>query len=84
MQAALKRLAELSQSKLVTKNSDAEKQGLQEFLRNGLVAHASELLGSWVVCNQEYVPLLHGVGGLLRRIDMVRAEEQARRNPTKE
>lgn len=83
MQAALKKLAELGESKIITKNTTAEREGLTDFLRNQLMEHASELLGSWVVCNQEYAPLLNGIHGVLRRVGYIQAEQaqQAQQGP---
>jgi hypothetical protein len=64
---ALATISENSNKKLVSKERDTETQTAEIFLASTLRAHASEFIGSWLACKDEYEPLMNGVAGLLRR-----------------
>jgi len=77
LQQAIHKLRDLKSQVIRTKTGDAEQQGLEGFIRNELYNHAAELLGSWVVLQHEFIPLVQGVKGLLSRVAHVQAEEKA-------
>jgi hypothetical protein len=64
---AIQRLSQLSESKIVTQESDAEKAGLTNFLQRVVVEHADELIASWYAVRMEYEPLVNGFAGLMAR-----------------
>ena len=64
---AYARLKELSAATIANPRDEAEVKGLQNFLMGALMTNAEELFGAWVVCNQEYTPLIHGFTALLKR-----------------
>ena len=75
---ALATIAENSNKKLVSKERDTETQTAEIFLSATLRAHASEFIGSWLACKDEYEPLMNGVAGLLRRSNGINAHIEAR------
>jgi hypothetical protein len=79
--AALGRLNELSQSKIINPRDDAERKGLTNFLQGFCFSHAGELFGCWVAIRQEYEPLITGFTALVRRslnrIDAANAQANA-------
>ncbi len=81
---AYARLKELNASKIINPRDDAEKKGLHDFLVNALLAHAEEFFGCWVTMNQEYKPLIAGVGALLARATRsIAAQEEKPQEATK-
>lgn len=64
---AYARLKELNEKTIKSPNDDAEAKGLLQFVTGSLLTHAEELFGCWVVCRNEYTPLVTGFTGLLNR-----------------
>lgn len=64
---AYARLKELNEKTIKSPNDDAEAEGLLQFVTGALLTHAEELFGCWVVCRNEYTPLVTGFTGLLNR-----------------
>jgi hypothetical protein len=64
---AFLRLRELSDSKIITKDSDAEKRLLTEYLNKSAVQHFNELMGCWFVVTREYQPLIDALIPLVGR-----------------
>lgn len=58
MRKAIIRLNELQSSKVATPTSEAEVQGLQNFLASALTANADEFIATWLVCTNEYMTLV--------------------------
>lgn len=67
MRSSVIRLAQLNSTKIVTKDSDAEKAALESFLRQQAYANISELLGCWFAVRNEYEPLIKAYATLLSR-----------------
>jgi len=77
---ALARFQELSNTKIVTPNSQAEIAGLGQFLFNSFVAYASDLLGCWHTTRNEYEPLVMLFASISSHVDRVKqqvAQQQA-------
>jgi hypothetical protein len=64
---ALERLTELTNTKILSPSLDAEKSGLEKFITSAMLEYGPELLGCYHVMRTEYIPLIEGFGGLLRR-----------------
>jgi len=77
---AAKRLADLLNSAILTKESDAEKAGLAQMVGNFMLDHAFEFIGAWNVLHFEYQPLIRGTASLFHRgaeLTMKNAEKPA-------
>jgi len=75
---AVNKLNALSAQKILTKTSDAEKAGLDSYVRTALYEHASVLLACWFAVRTEYEPLINSVGAILNRVNgMKQLHEQA-------
>lgn len=64
---AIKRLNQLQTAKIVTKNDDAERAGLEKFISSSVLQHASVLLGCWYAVKTEYEPLIGAFAHLQAR-----------------
>jgi len=64
---AAKRLTDLLDSPILTKESDAEKAGLAQMIGNFMLDHAFEFIGAWNVLHFEYQPLIRGTAALFHR-----------------
>lgn len=73
---AVQRLRELSSETIVTKNTDAEKAGLQAFLSAECTNHADELLACWLAVRREYEPLVGVIATVLDRVGAIRRNTQ--------
>lgn len=65
---ALLRLNTLNESKIITKDGDAEKRMVSDFLNKFATTHVNELLGCWFVLHYEYEPLLSGLAPIISRL----------------
>ena len=70
---AYARLRELAQKKVITANDEAEKAGLQTYIKQEVEKWGPELLGTWFVVHTEYQPLLRAINGIVDRIAGARA-----------
>jgi len=61
------RLVQLGQTKVRSKDMDAEQQGLANSLGTELLRHGDELLSIWLAFRGEYMPLVAGVASLFAR-----------------
>lgn len=77
--AAYARLIELKSQKVLTVNTETEVRGLLEFLSSELIAHADELIASWLAVRTEYEPILHCIARAASRINGIQAAHTARR-----
>lgn len=76
---ALKRLMQLSNQRVVTRDTDAETQAATQLLQRVTFAHANELLGAWQIVHNEFQPLVIGFTALLRRAGTMAEQELAAR-----
>jgi len=58
LRKAVIRLRQLKDQSIATPTSDAEINGLQNFLAGALMANADEFIGTWLVCTTEYMALV--------------------------
>lgn len=65
---ALLRLNALNESKIITKDGDAEKRMVSDFLNKFVGAHVNELLGCWFVMHYEFEPLLGALAPIVARL----------------
>lgn len=66
-----KRLSDLLQSNIVTKEGDSEKAALAQSIGNFMLDHAYEFIGAWNVLHFEYQPLIRGTAALNHRAAML-------------
>lgn len=67
MRNSFMRLRELGQSKIITKDSDAEMKMITFYLHKAAYQHLNEFLGCWFVVHREYEPLMNSLGPLVSR-----------------
>lgn len=67
MRNSFMRLRELGLSKIITKDSDAEKKMINDYLQKAAYQHLNEFLGCWFVVHREYEPLMNSLGPLVSR-----------------
>lgn len=70
---AYARLREISQNKILTANDEAEKAGLQTYIRQELDKWGLELLASWFTVHTEYRPILTAIDIVVSRVAGARA-----------
>lgn len=77
MAISVRRLAELGDTKIQTRETEAEARGLAEFLRKATLDHADELIACWHACVFEYEPFLKAMNGVMHRVSSLNAQRQA-------
>lgn len=65
---AVVRLHALNQTKIVTKDGDAEKRMLSDYLNKFTSQHVDELIGGWFVLRYEFEPLLGALAPIVARL----------------
>jgi hypothetical protein len=65
---ALARLAELGESKIVTKEIETERAALQRFVATTATEHITDLLGAWFTVRRQYEPLLLTIAGIAKQV----------------
>jgi len=70
---ALDKLEELAQTKIKTKESEAEERGLKAFVAETATHNLQELLGCWFTIRREYEPLLNVLAVMTKRVQGVLA-----------
>jgi hypothetical protein len=74
------RLAQLSNSNngsSTDANSEAEKAGLREYIKNQLFEHAAYVLGCWFAVKSEYEPLCNAFASIANRAKSIQAQRAA-------
>lgn len=79
MQVAMHKIKKLRSQSVVTPNLESEITGLTQFIVKTFLQHADEFVGTWIVMNTEYEPLLQGVRRMFSRIEDINASERAAR-----
>ena len=74
---ALARLAELGDSKIITKENEAERNTLQRFVTTTAVECLPDLLGAWFTVRRQYEPLLLAISGVVHQVGGIIARQQA-------
>lgn len=68
---ALSRLHELAETKITTKESNAEAAGLKRFVADEAPKHLNEFLGCWFIIRREYEPLLNTLAIMAKRVQAI-------------
>lgn len=76
MGGALAELTDLGTKRILEQGDAAKRRALTQFLGDQFLAHADEFLGSWLVVNREYKPLIGTLTALFDRIGGFRAFQQ--------
>ncbi len=75
---AVNKLIQLGAQKIIDKNSEAEKAGLETFVRSKMYEHASVLLACFYATKTEYEPLINSVSAIMNRaVGMNSVKQQA-------
>lgn len=70
--AAIRRLHELENSKIITTNQEAEKAGIINLVKTKTAEHADELLACWSAVRFEYEPLVGSISLFMDRVSSIR------------
>jgi hypothetical protein len=68
---ALARRQELTSTTILSKDTEAELRGLNQYLTTALANHSEELLGCWFTIRREYEPLLQAFSTVAFRVGAI-------------
>ena len=71
---AIQRLAAIADTKIKTREGEAEFKGINEFLRAAAFEHINELITTWHACVTEYEPFVVSLTRVLHRVASVDAQ----------